>query len=188
MPRRVPELSDDVTVYLVLNDYRTGLAYVETAAEEADRETVIRNFLSGQYSNALRVVANTAEGWSQDVSEDIVTEGLRRRRHPLRGHEAVHRPACVARREAAAGAVGSAGHQRRPRIASRWSKDRPVRKRPRSERSETRGQLGTRGEFIASGRQPHRWKTVPPLGAAGAAVARRWSARIGDEPARPLAA
>jgi hypothetical protein len=77
MPRRVPELSD-VTVYLVLNDYRTGLAYVETAAEEADRETVIRNFLSGQYSNALRVVANTAEGWSQDVSEDIVTEVLER--------------------------------------------------------------------------------------------------------------
>jgi hypothetical protein len=79
MPRRVPELSDDVSVYLVLNDYRTGLAYVETAAEEADRETVIRNFLSGQYANALRVVAfNTAEGWSQDVSEDIVTEVLER--------------------------------------------------------------------------------------------------------------
>jgi hypothetical protein len=79
MPRRVPELSDDVTVYLVLNDYRTGLAYVETAAEEADRETVIRNFLNGQYSNALRVVAfNTAEGWSQDVSEDIVSEVLER--------------------------------------------------------------------------------------------------------------
>jgi hypothetical protein len=79
MPRRVPELSDDVTVYLVLNDYRTGLAYLETAAEEADRETVIRNFLNGQYSNALRVVAfNTAEGWSQDVSEDIVSEVLER--------------------------------------------------------------------------------------------------------------
>jgi hypothetical protein len=79
MPRRVPELSDVVTVYLVLNDYRTGLAYVETAAEEADRETVIRNFLNGQYSNALRVVAfNTAEGWSQDVSEDIVSEVLER--------------------------------------------------------------------------------------------------------------
>jgi hypothetical protein len=29
-------------VYMVLNDYRTGLAYVETAADEADRETVIR--------------------------------------------------------------------------------------------------------------------------------------------------
>ena len=79
MPRRMPERSNDVTVYMVLNDYRTGLAYVETAADEADRETVIRNFLSGQYSNALRVISfNTAEGWSQDVSEDIVSELLER--------------------------------------------------------------------------------------------------------------
>jgi hypothetical protein len=79
MPRRMPERSNDVTVYMVLNDYRTGLAYVETAADEADRETVIRNLLSGQYSNALRVIAfNTAEGWSQDVSEDIVSELLER--------------------------------------------------------------------------------------------------------------
>jgi hypothetical protein len=73
------ERSSDVTVYMVLSDYRTGLAYVETAADEADRETVIRNFLSGQYSNALRVIAfNAAEGWSQDVSEDIVSELLER--------------------------------------------------------------------------------------------------------------
>ena len=79
MPRRMPERSNDVTVYMVLNDYRTGLAYVETAADEADRETIIRNFLSGQYSNALQVISfNTAEGWSQDVSEDIVSELLER--------------------------------------------------------------------------------------------------------------
>jgi hypothetical protein len=44
MPPRVPAPSDDVTVYLVLNDYKTGLAYVETAPAEADRETIIRNF------------------------------------------------------------------------------------------------------------------------------------------------
>jgi hypothetical protein len=79
MPRRLPERSNDVTVYMVLNDYRTGLAYVETAADEADRETVIRNFLGGQYSNALDVVAfNTAEGRSRDVSEDIAGEVLER--------------------------------------------------------------------------------------------------------------
>jgi hypothetical protein len=79
MLRRVPEPSDDVTVYLVLNDYKTGLAYVETAPAEADRETIIRNFLSGQYANALRVIAfNTAEGWSRDVSEDIAGEVLKR--------------------------------------------------------------------------------------------------------------
>jgi hypothetical protein len=59
MARPTSDLPNDVTVYLVLNDYRTGLAYVETALDEADRDTVIRNLLSGQYSNALRVVAST---------------------------------------------------------------------------------------------------------------------------------
>jgi hypothetical protein len=80
MPLRVPEPSDDVTVYLVLNDHgKHGLAYDETDPAEADRETIIRNFLSGQYSNALRVIAfNTAEGWSRDVSEDIAGEVLER--------------------------------------------------------------------------------------------------------------
>jgi hypothetical protein len=44
-----------------------------------DRETIIRNLLSGQFSNALRVVAfNAAEGWSRDVSEDIAGEVLER--------------------------------------------------------------------------------------------------------------
>jgi hypothetical protein len=77
MPRRVSEPSDDVTIYLVLDDYETGLAFVETPPAEADRETIVRNFLSGQYTNALRVVAfNTAEGWSRDVSEDIAGEVL----------------------------------------------------------------------------------------------------------------
>jgi hypothetical protein len=73
--RLVPD-TDDVTVYLVVNDFGSlGRAFIETDLAEADRETVIRNFLSGQYSNALRVVAfNTAEGWSRDVSEDIAGE------------------------------------------------------------------------------------------------------------------
>jgi hypothetical protein len=76
MPR-LSEPSDDVTVYLVLNDYgQSGIAYDETDPAEADRETIIRNFL---YTNALRVVAfNTAEGWSRDVSEDIAGEVLDR--------------------------------------------------------------------------------------------------------------
>jgi hypothetical protein len=80
MLRRVSQPSDDVTVYLVLDDHgRNGLAYDETDPAEADRETIIRNFLSGQYSNALRVIAfNTAEGWSRDVSEDIAGEVLER--------------------------------------------------------------------------------------------------------------
>ena len=45
----------------------------------AERETVIRDLLDGQYSNPVRVVAfNTAEGWSRDVSGDVADE-LRRR-------------------------------------------------------------------------------------------------------------
>jgi hypothetical protein len=73
MPADLPD--NDVTVYLVLNDYRTGLAYVETALDEADLETIIRNFIAGEYDSALCVVAfNAAEGWSRDVSEDIAGE------------------------------------------------------------------------------------------------------------------
>ena len=79
-PHRVLEPSDDVTVYLVLNDHgKFGIAYDETDPAEADRDTIIRNFLTGQYGNALRVVAfNTAEGWSRDVSQDIAGEVLER--------------------------------------------------------------------------------------------------------------
>jgi hypothetical protein len=66
MRRRLSEPFDDVTVYLVLNDHgQFGIAFDETDPAQADRETIIRNFLTGQYGNALRVVAfNTAEGWS----------------------------------------------------------------------------------------------------------------------------
>src|ERR1700681_2647204 len=80
MSRPSSDYPDDVTVYLVVNDFGSlGRAFVETDIAEADRETIIRNFLTGQYSNALRVVAfNTAEGWSRDVSEDIAGEVLER--------------------------------------------------------------------------------------------------------------
>jgi hypothetical protein len=75
MPHRMPEPSDDITVYLVLEDFgHLGRAFLETDIAEADRETVIRSFISGQYQNALRV----AEGWSRDVSEDIAGEVLER--------------------------------------------------------------------------------------------------------------
>ena len=76
----VPDYQQDVTVYLVVNDFgQLGKAYIETDIAEADREAINRNFISGQYSNALCVVAfNTAEGWSRDVSEDIANEVLER--------------------------------------------------------------------------------------------------------------
>jgi hypothetical protein len=80
MPPPVPESLDDVTVYLVLNDHgKHGIAYDETEPAKADLESTIQNFLTGQYENAVRVVAfNTAEGWSRDVSEDIAQELLQR--------------------------------------------------------------------------------------------------------------
>jgi hypothetical protein len=72
------EYPNDITVYLVEEDFgRNGRAYLETDAAEADRATINRNFISGQYDTPLRVVAfNTAEGWSRDVSEDIAYEVL----------------------------------------------------------------------------------------------------------------
>jgi hypothetical protein len=133
MSRPAFEYPDDVTVYLVVNDFGSlGRAFVETDIAEADRETVIRNFLNGQYSNPLRVVAfNTAEAWSRDVSEDIAGELLERAfdaddnlgedtkrfidRHVTPGEKRPPTPSL-----------------RRPCIASRGTKDRRVRrKKPR---------------------------------------------------------
>ena len=71
---------DDETVYLVADDFgRLGRAWREADYEATDVETVIRDLLTGQYNNPVRVVAfNTAERLSEDVSEDIARE-LRRR-------------------------------------------------------------------------------------------------------------
>jgi hypothetical protein len=92
MPRLVPELHPDVDVYLVVNDFdRFGVAYVETDTAEADRETIIRNLLGGQYSKPVRVIAlNPVEGWSRDVSDEIARELLStgdHRRRPVRSQK-----------------------------------------------------------------------------------------------------
>jgi hypothetical protein len=78
MARPASDDPNDITVYLVEEDFgRNGRAYLETDATEADRDTIIRNLISGQYDDPIRVVAfNTAEGWSRDVSEDIAYEVL----------------------------------------------------------------------------------------------------------------
>jgi hypothetical protein len=74
-PSIVPNDADQ-TVYIVGDDFgRNGRCYREVDLEAADLETVITDLLEGQYKNPFRVVAfNTAEGWSQDVSEDIAQE------------------------------------------------------------------------------------------------------------------
>ena len=68
------------TVYLVADNFgQLGRSWRESDYEATDLETVIQGLLTGQYSNPIRVVAfNTAERWSEDVSEDVARE-LRRR-------------------------------------------------------------------------------------------------------------
>jgi hypothetical protein len=74
-PKTVPYGADQ-TVYLVIDSFGSrGSVYRETETEQTDLETIIANFLSGQFNDALRVVAfNTLEHWSDDVSEDIARE------------------------------------------------------------------------------------------------------------------
>ena len=78
-PSIVPN-GDDQTVYLVADDFgKLGRAWVESEYETTDLETVIQDLLSGQFTNPFRVIAfNTAERWSEDVSEDVAHE-IRRR-------------------------------------------------------------------------------------------------------------
>ena len=74
-PSIVPS-GDDQTVYLVAEDFgRLGRAWREADYEATDLETVIEDLLSGQYNDPVRIVAfNTAERWSEDVSEDVAHE------------------------------------------------------------------------------------------------------------------
>jgi hypothetical protein len=74
-PSIVPNEQDN-TVCLVADDFgQLG----ETDYERIDLETVIQDLLTGQYSNPIRAIAfNTAEWWSEDVSEDVIRE-LRQR-------------------------------------------------------------------------------------------------------------
>ena len=78
-PSVVPEPGKDI--YLVLDDFggRLGRAWRETAEEDANHDTLIRDLIDDQYNHPARIVAfNTAEGWSRDVTMDIADE-LRRR-------------------------------------------------------------------------------------------------------------
>jgi hypothetical protein len=83
-PSIVPNDNDE-TIYLVADDFgRLGRPWCEADYEATNLETVIQDLLTGQYSNPIRVVAfNTAERWSEDVSEDVARE-LRRRCHLMR--------------------------------------------------------------------------------------------------------
>ena len=62
-PSIAPHGPDQVS-YLALDDFgpsSIGRAWRETGEEGADRETLIRDFLAGEYNNPVRIVAfNTA--------------------------------------------------------------------------------------------------------------------------------
>jgi hypothetical protein len=75
-PSIVPN-GHDQTFYLVMNNYETlGRAFAETDVGEAD---LITDLMSSEYSDPVRVVAfNTTEHWSEDASEDVAREIMRR--------------------------------------------------------------------------------------------------------------
>ena len=78
-PSIMPPGADHDT-YLVLDDFGgNGCAWRGTDVESADRETLIRDLVDGQYIKPVRIVAfNVTEGWARDVTVDIADE-LRRR-------------------------------------------------------------------------------------------------------------
>ena len=78
-PSIVPNGADQ-NVYLVEDCFeRQGCVWRETDSEQTFFETVIADLMAGQYSNPQRVIAfNTAERWSEDVSEDVAREIQRR--------------------------------------------------------------------------------------------------------------
>jgi hypothetical protein len=73
-PSLVPGFDTDV--YLVLDDFgKIGRSYREVDEEKADKASLIRDLIGGQYNNPVRIVAfNTVDGWSRDVSEEIARE------------------------------------------------------------------------------------------------------------------
>ncbi|WP_213286724.1 hypothetical protein [Bradyrhizobium sp. sGM-13] len=73
-PSTVPYGADQ-TVYLVVDRFRNGTVYRETEIERTDLETIISDFLTGQFNDPVRVVAfNTLEHWADDVSKDVADE------------------------------------------------------------------------------------------------------------------
>ncbi|WP_027574426.1 hypothetical protein [Bradyrhizobium sp. WSM1743] len=76
-PSIVPSDRLDRDIYLVLEDFgaRAGCAWRETDETDTDRETVLRDILSGRYAYPLRIVVfNAVEGWSRDATADIADE------------------------------------------------------------------------------------------------------------------
>ena len=73
-PRTVPYGADQ-TVYLVIDRFREASVYRETELERTDLETLIADFMTGQFNDPVRVIAfNTLEHWSDDLSRQAAAE------------------------------------------------------------------------------------------------------------------
>ena len=73
-PSTVPYGADQ-TVYLVIDRFKNGTVYRETEIERTDLETIVNDFMTGQFNDPVRVVSfNTLEHWADDVSKDVAQE------------------------------------------------------------------------------------------------------------------
>ena len=77
---RSPSIVPKGDIYLVLDDFGPlGRAWRETDEEGANRASLVRNLLDGQYEDPVCIVAfNIAEGWSRNVTREIADEVRRR--------------------------------------------------------------------------------------------------------------
>jgi hypothetical protein len=76
-PSIVPLDRLDRDIYLVLEDFgaRLGCSWRETDEQDTDRETFLRDLVSGQYAYPVRIVVfNAIEGWSADATTEIADE------------------------------------------------------------------------------------------------------------------
>jgi len=76
-PSIVPADRLDREIYLVLEDFgaRAGCAWRETDEQDTDRDTIIRDLLSGQYAFPVRIVVfNAIEGHAHDATSEIADE------------------------------------------------------------------------------------------------------------------
>jgi hypothetical protein len=74
-PSLIPYGADE-TVYLVVDrSAASDRADDEIAVERTDLEIVIRDLMSGQFNDPMRIIAfNTLEHWSHDVSAEVAAE------------------------------------------------------------------------------------------------------------------
>ena len=74
-PKLVPYGADQTTYLVVDNVGANGSVYRETEVERTDFETIIADFVTGQFNDPIRVIAfNTLEHWSDDISEAVAAE------------------------------------------------------------------------------------------------------------------